>query len=93
MTFKIPDLIAKARELNQPYKAKRAAHSVMRQARLNAERDRKAALEFLADAKAAVVALVGRKNDELTDFGFKPDAPRKRRSAKPKTNQGPQPGV
>ncbi len=91
VTYKIPDLIKAAQELDQPYKAKRAAHSVLRQARLNKERDREAALEFLADAKAALVALHGRKSAELIDYGFKPQqTPRKRakpEGEKPNTNK------
>lgn len=51
-----------------------------------------ASLEFLADAKAALVALLGRENAELTSFGFKPQARRHKKAkpavAKPSTNQG-----
>ena len=86
VTFTIPALVAKVQELVRPYKAKRAAHGVLRQARLNRERDREAALEFLADAKAAFVALLGRRNQELVEFGFKPEERRRgrpRSAAKP----------
>jgi hypothetical protein len=91
VTYKISDLIAKAQELNRSNKAKRAAHSVLRQARLTNKRDHEASLEFLADAKAALVALLGRKSAELVDFGFKPEEPRGKRARsekKPDTNQG-----
>ncbi len=90
VTFSISDLIAKAKELNQPYKSKRAARSVLRQAALTAEDDREAALDFLADAKAALVALLGRKTAELVDFGFTPQGGRRKKakSAKADTNQG-----
>lgn len=92
--YQIPDLIKKAQEFNQPNKSKRAAHSVIRQAKLTEKRDREVSLDFLADMKAALVAELGRENATLTSFGFTPQGRRHKKAKaqaeepKPSDNQG-----
>jgi len=93
VTYKVADLIVKANELNQPNKAKRAARAIIRQAGLTKTTDRKAQIGFLADAKVALVALLGRTNAALADFGFTPQKDARKRSTKaaPASGGGPTP--
>jgi len=91
-TEKVSELIKVATELNQPNKAKRALRGSLREAVLESAQAKRPALELLARLKTALVNLLGATSSELTKFGIKPEAPRKKRAkrsgSKPTTNPG-----
>jgi hypothetical protein len=72
----VTDVLAKAQDLVKPWKELRAAHAVIRAHMQNRAASNDAARAFLADLKAALVAVLGRGSQELTKFGFTPQTPR-----------------
>src|SRR5581483_320142 len=64
VTYPVSDFIAKVKEVNMPFKTKRAARTTLRQLSMTEEQDRKAALDLLADARAGLGALLSTKNVE-----------------------------
>ena len=72
VTYQVADLLAKAQELNKPFKDSRAARAIIRAGSQNRVKDETAAKSFLADLKATLVVLLGRESQDLTKFGFKP---------------------
>ena len=51
VTYQIADLVAKARQLEKPWKDARAAHATIRAVTQSRPRDYQALVEFLADLK------------------------------------------
>lgn len=68
----VADVIKQAQEVVKPWKDSRDAHATIRATSQSRPRDEEVALGFLNDMKAGLVAGLGRENQKLTDFGFKP---------------------
>jgi hypothetical protein len=77
VSIQVVDLIKQVQDDVQPWKDARAAHAALRQF----TQDRPAASQklgaLIADAKIAITTIVGRENEVLTNFGFKPQKRRK----------------
>jgi hypothetical protein len=72
----VTDVLAKAQDLVKSWKELRDAHAVIRAFTQNRAAENAAARNFLADLRAALVTVLGRDNQDLTKFGFKPQTPR-----------------
>ncbi|HZU98408.1 MAG TPA: hypothetical protein VFF73_17000 [Planctomycetota bacterium] len=72
VAYQIPDLIKKAQDLVQPWKTCRGAHATVRQEMATRPTDKQNLEDFLAAFKIGLSAAVGRDNEVLTSFGFKP---------------------
>src|SRR5262245_40840020 len=77
LTYAVADLVKKIGEVEKPWKDARAAQAVIRAVMQNRPKDLAAAIEFLADLKAALVALLGRESQDLAKVGFKPQTRRR----------------
>ena len=72
--FAIADLEKKVQGLVKPWKDLRAAHALIDTILAAREASEVESVEFLGHLRIALVALLGRDNPALTDFGFKPYA-------------------
>lgn len=66
------ELERKLEELNDPHKRLREAKAYIRQFSRDRRRLTREHREFLADLNASVAGILGRDNEELTRYGFKP---------------------
>ena len=73
----VADVVKEGQDLMQPYKNKRDANTVSHQFSLDKPQIEKDLRKFIADVKAALVAVTGGDNAMLTSFGFKPKKPAK----------------
>jgi len=72
-SYSVADAIKLAQERVAPWKARRVAKATLRQLALDRPRDYKDALELLADLRGSLNVALGRTNEALTEFGFKPE--------------------
>lgn len=79
--YTVPDLVKAAQQLDQPFQLRRQAYDTLRQLAISRDADRTAAIEFLAEVKVGLAALFGRKNVDLSKFGFAPAKPRPKMSS------------
>jgi hypothetical protein len=81
----VADVLKKVLEVEKPWKDARAAHAVLRALSLSREQDEEKALALLNDVKAGLVASLGRQNQALTDYGFRPQRRRTKLTLAEKT--------
>lgn len=72
VSYPVADLVKLAQELVKPWKDVRAAHVAVRKFGQDRPAAEQKLTAFLADAKIAVMGLLGRENQALTSFGIKP---------------------
>src|SRR5207247_1094302 len=84
-SFTVADAIKLAQTRVERWTARRAARAAVRQLAIDADDDNRAAIAFLADLKAFLIVTLGRENEALTNFGFKPARKPRERSLEEKT--------
>ncbi len=80
----VADVVKKLKESVKPWKDARAAHAVLRAVTQSRPKDEESSLGLINDVKAGLVAALGRENQALTDFGFKPQKRRRKPTAEEK---------
>lgn len=76
-SYSVADAIKLLQSRVEPWKAKRAAKAALRQLAVDEDRDYEAALQALSDLRASLGVSLGRTNEALTNFGFKPERQRR----------------
>jgi hypothetical protein len=82
VSTQVADLIKEVQDDVQPWKNARAAHAVLRQFTQDRPAATRKLAALIADVKIAITTIVGRENEVLTSFGFKPH-----KSPKPLTSE------
>src|SRR5581483_4572632 len=72
----VAEVLAKAQAKVKPWKDGRAAHAIVRAVAQSRPQDETDARTFLSDVKIGLTAALGKTNQKLTDFGFKPASKR-----------------
>lgn len=87
-SYSVADAIKLAQSRAEPWATRRVANEMLR--RLSATRadDERAASRYLADLKAFLVVTLGRDNELLARFGFKPARPKRELTLEEKTASG-----
>jgi hypothetical protein len=73
VNYAASDLVKLLDSIDAPFKKKRELRAGLRALSQTGKQDAAQAKEFLADLKTGLKTLLGRKSEELSSFGFKPD--------------------